>query len=329
MGFTEWIMNLDTQFQCAKTRFFVATEEFKNKVEDYTVDDWVTEIECGVLGVKREIELKIYEFGVTSEYLSEELSGKTMVEDNNVKIVYINKLNEEMQKMFNETSNSVAQAKSAFDTSNEKLFVAKQRIYQTTLADFAHTVSNLKKVDFGKFDGNKLIIQDITNQISPVSPCKIQEMEHFDSLNYFIIHSVAGSLGVMISAAWKSIELDEKMVEAEKRHAELKAQCEKAKMDSTKLKGITELCNTSLQAITTLEQLTVQLISETQKIIEACGSNFTTYNNEQKNTVKLMIQFALALHDIIHTDLLTANGTENRKYTEVFNSVQSLIQWET
>lgn len=326
MGFLEFLMNLDVEIQCAKTRAFVAKEEFKNKIEDNTLEDWATDIKWGLEGVKREIGLKIYEFGVHSQYLSEELSGKTMIEDNNAKIAYINKLNDEMQKMHDGAKKLTEETKKNFEISNNRLYENRKTVYRTTLKDFATTISSMKEVDFGEFAGRKLAINGIENQIMSFKPCFAGKTEEFTSLNNLLVFAVAGGLGVMIGAAWKSIELDEKMAEAEEQHAKLKAQCEQNKKDCVKIKNVTKMCDSANETISTLNELTKRIISEVKEVIEKSGNNYQKYTNDQRDKVMLMIDFSMVLNDLICTDIYDEKGAKNRAFTKIFNEAKELIQ---
>lgn len=321
MGFLDTILNLDVAFTTAKSKAWCAAEELSNK----DADDIIMDIESGVRDLLREIDIKIYEFGIGSEYLSDELSGKTMVEANNCKIAYINKLNEEMQKMANEAKQLNENTKRAFNISNNRLFYKKKEVYRTTLHDFANTISALKEVEFGEFNIEKVVVSKMQNKEITFVPCFAGEVEDFDSLNNVIAFSIAGGLGVMISAAWKSIELDEKMVEAESKHAALKAKCESNKKDCVKIEGIISICDSTHETIVALDELTRRLIIEVDKIISSSGSDYSFYNEEEKNKVMMMVNFSLALNDLICTDVFDAKGKKNKFFDKVYNEVQDMI----
>ena len=130
----------------------------------------------------------------------------------------------------------------------------------------------------------------------------------------------------MISAAWKAVELDEKMVEAEEKHAELRVQCEKAKTECVKIDNLTKMCNSINETISALDVLTKKIVVEVKNIISTQGSDYSTYTNEQKNKVFLMMNFSLALNDLVCTDAFDSNGVKYTPFTKVYNEAKNLLK---
>lgn len=322
MGFFDIISNLDVALTVAKSKAWCAKEELKNK----DLDDIKMDIECGAKGLLRDIDCKIHEFGLWSEYLSEELSGKTMVEDNNAKVAYINKLNEEMEKIATQAKNLNAKTREDFNKSNSRLFEKKQEVYVGTIKDFADTFTKIKNAEYEDFKVNKLKLSKLQKQELTFSPCFAGEIEDFISLNNVIAFAVAGGLGVMISAAWKSIELDEKMIEAEKEHAALRAKCEQNKRDCAEVKGIIGVCDSTYQTIIALDELTKRLIAEVENVISTSGNQYDQYNDEERDKVMLMIDFALVLNHLVCVEMFRPNGNQNPYFEEVYKEAQRLIK---
>ena len=116
------------------------------------------------------------------------------------------------------------------------------------------------------------------------------------------------------------------MVEAEEKHAELRVQCEKAKTECVKIDNLTKMCNSINETISALDVLTKKIVVEVKNIISTQGSDYSTYTNEQKNKVFLMMNFSLALNDLVCTDAFDSNGVKYTPFTKVYNEAKNLLK---
>lgn len=256
--------------------------------------------------------------------ITDELSGKNTIDENNRIVETINSLNVEMEKIYSSTNTLAQETKEKFDHSQSSLEMRRKITYKTTLKNFAETISLLKEVEIEELKERREIIANIQKQEMYTARISIPH-EDYLSLKNIILFSTGGGLGVLFGALWKQIKLEEQLQEVRKEKLKLVAQCEKVKEDCVKVEAMISTFDLARETIVTLSMLTFKAVKNVKKIIQEVGVDYSSYTAEQKNQVMVMVNFALALNDLILVDVLDNDGNISFEFKEFCKVADHLI----
>lgn len=236
----------------------------------------------------------------------------------------LNDENRKMEELADKTNSLIDKTKKNFEKNYAGLAEAKKSCYETTFVDFKTTFSKLKKVEFGQRKIEKGVLENFENDLvsyhnnADYSERLITNTTASSVLEALVFNGALLPVSMLGSLA-KGIKIQYQIDEAKAEYSKLKASCEEAKKQCLQLDSLSAFCDTSTETIKTLQSLITISIKNVEEIIKKSGTNYSKFNEEEKDSIMLMYNMTIALNDICHTEVFDEDGKINpvfKKYVD-------------
>jgi len=237
----------------------------------------------------------------------------------------LNSINRSMERMQDETNERVSKSKSNFENNITALTHNRNAIYKTTLTNFSKSFSKIKNVEF---ENNKKFKENFTQfntSMVAYSDNSKYRSEFWDtSVSTVLSTAVFGVGGVFVGSMVSSIKTMYQIDEAKAERSKLRAECESAELECVKLNSLTQYCKTAKSTLSSLKTLTDKGVRGLDRIISESGTDYARYTEQEKQQVRLVVNLAMAVNDMISTDVFDNNGEINPQFNKFIEGASDL-----
>lgn len=244
----------------------------------------------------------------------------------------LNSINRSMERMQDEINDKIRNSKNTFEKKINDLSNQRKKVYDVTLTNFSDSFSKIRNVDFDKNVDFKADISKFKQNLVEYNDNSSYRSDFWSkpstSVATSLLFGVAGG-GIMFAGGFiKSMKISYQIDDAKAERAKLRAECEAAKKQCLQMDSLSQYCKTAYSTISTLAHLTDLAIEQIKNIIIQFGTNYSKYSREEKQKIRMTCNFAIALNDIVNTEIFDENGKINPRFKKYIDGASELIAYE-
>lgn len=210
----------------------------------------------------------------------------------------------------------------------EKLDITKSLIRQNSLEGFKTTfikIKNIELKDMVQSEGYLKAFELSTSEIydyykKPVSfGAKLM-----DSAKMTITYAFFGSVGTLAGTVRETYRLEDEVTIARARKKEAKVDCEKVKLQISINNEIKMRCQEIQSLLLQLQRYLDRITFRIEEIIENTGTNYLDYNEVQRQTLRMGVNIAAGINEIITKSVTDKDGKFNTNLINDMKKVKNL-----
>lgn len=242
----------------------------------------------------------------------------------------LNMINDDMEELYEKTNAKIQLSEKRFDKEYDALYKQKEEIFRTTLTKFADTIKHLNKVEFDNQLEKKEMLAKFERNMTAYHDNSTHRGKKWakpsNEIATTLLFGLAGQGMFFLGNVVRGVRLQGKIDEARAERDKLRAQCEEAELQCTKLDSLSRVCKSAYKTTDSLQMLTDRAVEQVQEIVEKSGYDFSLYSEKEKDSIMIMYNFAMALNDLVCTHIFDDEGKVVPEFQKFVGTATAMME---
>ena len=229
-------------------------------------------------------------------------------------------INRQSQRMIDDTRELIQKTNDEEEKAYKKLINQRKRIYNTTFKKAEELTKKIRAKD-------KSPLKHEISVFEGYMPSVDYSIETSANISSRVISGIGiafGMPGFCIGTIVSGVALEFKKDEALANKEKVRAECELAKLECTKIKNVTIAMNDSYKIIKTLDSLTKRFEDYIEEVFAEKRDDLSNWTDDEIEALRTMFNFLKALSDIINVEIITEKGNISSKYKKLIGEAELL-----